>query len=833
MNPSLRARRDATLVFLLLVLIVVLAAGLRFYQIGAQSLWSDEGNSAALAARSLIQITRDAANDIHPPLYYWLLSLWTRIFGTSEAALRSLSGVLGILLVLCIAQLGRCMHNKAVGLVAAFFAAISPFQVYYSQEARMYILLALEAAAAVLFFWRLLAHEEQENPLSAENAPAEGVPSTKRPRWLGLSALALVLVWVAGLYTHYAFPLMIALLTALYLVWVFATHRRGRVLARLLHWGLLLILTLVAYLPWLSTAARQITTWPGAASLAELGEAAQNLASTLLLGPAALGWVRGWWAGLLLGLAVLGSLPWAAAVLRSGPRSRALRLLAWITPVAWLLAPIAMILVLQLFREAYLKFLLIASPALVLLQARGVLAPAGWLSSRPTGPHVPDAAPQRFPVRGALGIVWACLALVLVGVTSGMTLIRYYNDPTVARDDYRGIAKFIGATARPGDAVLLHAPGQSEVFQYYYKGDLPVYALPRQRPIDAAATEQDLQALLEHDKVYAVYWATGEADPDGLIQKWLDSRGYKTLDQWRGKVRLAVYVMPEHRAPDETSGELNLRVGDDITLLDYKGWNLAPTAGEVTQLQLEWRAEKAPEGRYKVFVQLLDGNDQVVAQHDAEPQGGSRPTDSWKPGEIVQDNLGLLIPPGTPPGSYRRILGMYDVQTLERQRLPDGSDHVDLPPITVARSKTAPPLEALSITHGKRFDFGAISLLGHDLYKRGFGHQPDTPLRPGDPLHLTFYWQANNVPRADWWFDLVLSDNTGQTVASLHAPLVGEAYSTTLWSQDEVVRGEHDLTIPPDVPPGTYRLSLAVLPDIDTLAGTAYLGTVKVSPPEE
>jgi len=85
------------------------------------------------------------------------------------------------------------------------------------------------------------------------------------------------------------------------------------------------------------------------------------------------------------------------------------------------------------------------------------------------------------------------------------------------------------------------------------------------------------------------------------------------------------------------------------------------------------------------------------------------------------------------------------------------------------------------------------------------------------------------VPRADWWFDLVISDSTGQMVATLHAPLVGEAYSTTLWTQNEIVRGEHDLTIPPDLPPGTYRLSLAALPDVDTQAGTVYLDTLRVS----
>jgi hypothetical protein len=130
------------------------------------------------------------------------------------------------------------------------------------------------------------------------------------------------------------------------------------------------------------------------------------------------------------------------------------------------------------------------------------------------------------------------------------------------------------------------------------------------------------------------------------------------------------------------------------------------------------------------------------------------------------------------------------------------------------------------------FDFGAISLLGHDRYKRGFGHRPQEPLRPGDLLHLTLYWRANAAPRADWWFELTLSDSEGQPVASMKAPLVSETYLTTLWQKGEVVRGEHDLQIPPDLRPDTYRLSLTMLPDEETEAGNAYLGTVRVQKPE-
>ena len=49
------------------------------------------------------------------------------------------------------------------------------------------------------------------------------------------------------------------------------------------------------------------------------------------------------------------------------------------------------------------------------------------------------------------------------------------------RDDYRGIARTISAAGRPGDAIVLNAPGQIDIFSYYFKGDAPV-CLPRQRP---------------------------------------------------------------------------------------------------------------------------------------------------------------------------------------------------------------------------------------------------------------------------------------------------------------------------------------------------------------
>src|SRR5512147_356101 len=142
---------------ILFVLILVLAVFLRFYLLDGQSFWNDEGNSARIAERSLQLITEGAAGDIHPPLYYYLLHFWRGVFGSSEFALRSLSAILGVLLVGLTFLIGRKAFSAGVGLLAALVVAINPFQIYYSQEARMYMLLAVIGAAATFFLLRLLA----------------------------------------------------------------------------------------------------------------------------------------------------------------------------------------------------------------------------------------------------------------------------------------------------------------------------------------------------------------------------------------------------------------------------------------------------------------------------------------------------------------------------------------------------------------------------------------------------------------------------------------------------------------------------------------------------
>ena len=767
-----------------LLLVFLLATGLRFYGLDRQSLWNDEGTSVAVAQRDLATIARDAAADIHPPLYYVLLSRWVELLGTGEAAVRSLSALLGLGLVALTYALGRLLLGRWPGLAAAFLAAVNPFQVYYSQEARMYMLLAVFGAGAVLALARFVAQAS----------------------WLALAALTLL--EAAGLYTHYSFVFVLLALNLAFLL-----SLRRDTLRRLVPWAFSQAAVVLLYLPWLPVALRQVHTWPSPVQTASFFPSLANTWRWLLFGPTietqeALFPLLLSALVALIGLLLLYARPRKAAWPAGWPASLVL---------LWLGLPVALIFALGLYREAYLKFLQVVSPAVCLLLASALT----WSGSRRLSPQrrrqplMMDLRPAYRPV--SWRIVQLLVALLILAV-SAVSLRNYYSVPAYARDDYRGIAATIGAVGRPGDAILLNAPGQREVFRYYYRGDLPVYPLPASRPLDPAATEAALAKLAPPGgRVFAVLWATDESDRGRFVEGWLDSHTYKALDSWYGSVRLAVYAVPAE-TPSAPAVRLDVPLtdaatGDEITLLGYSLLDDRLAAGEIGQISLFWRVDRTPLRRYKVFVHLLDEASHIVGQRDSEPGGGALLTTLWSPGQVVADHFGVAIHPATPPGDYRVEVGMYDAETGRRLAAPDGATQVWLEPLVVGRPLVPAPGAALGMQHARGADFGALSLLGYDAYRLGFAHQPDAPLHPGDLLHIDLYWRADETPAGDWSVKIALvGAHGGEQGAITASPAV--AYPTGLWQAGDVWRGQFDLPIPADASPGRYRLHvLPLAPD--------------------
>lgn len=144
-----------------IICVIALGAFLRFYNIGAQPLWLDEGYSFQFAQLPLSQLWgTEALSEPNPPLYYTLLKLWIFFFGESEAALRSLSAIIGILTIPLVYMLGKTLDNQQLGIITALLLAISPINIQYSQEARAYTLLTAAVTLAILGLVGLLKDPE-------------------------------------------------------------------------------------------------------------------------------------------------------------------------------------------------------------------------------------------------------------------------------------------------------------------------------------------------------------------------------------------------------------------------------------------------------------------------------------------------------------------------------------------------------------------------------------------------------------------------------------------------------------------------------------------------
>ena len=149
--PRSQAERlPPELVFL--SVLVVVGAVLRFATIDTQSYWADEATTVHEISGSLGQLLHQVrVNESTPPFYYLVAWLWGKVFGTGEVGLRSLSAIAGTAVIPITYLCGRELVSKRAGLVAAALAAVSPFMIWYSQEARAYILLAALCGASFLF----------------------------------------------------------------------------------------------------------------------------------------------------------------------------------------------------------------------------------------------------------------------------------------------------------------------------------------------------------------------------------------------------------------------------------------------------------------------------------------------------------------------------------------------------------------------------------------------------------------------------------------------------------------------------------------------------------
>jgi uncharacterized membrane protein len=169
--------------------LVALGAALRFYQLGAQSLWIDEAATWFRVSLPWSLLLPSLRNGPNLPTSYALVKLVTDVFGDSEFWLRFPSAFFGTLAIPAAIGLGRRIGGKAAGLLAGWFWAVHPLAIFYARDAKTY---AITSFLALSLLWLHLRMKTGER--------------SKR-QWAAVYALLL-----AGLLSHYFFAILAGLL---------------------------------------------------------------------------------------------------------------------------------------------------------------------------------------------------------------------------------------------------------------------------------------------------------------------------------------------------------------------------------------------------------------------------------------------------------------------------------------------------------------------------------------------------------------------------------------------------------------------------------------------
>lgn len=184
----------------------------------SQSYWRDEVFRVFMAKESLFRIIQLAPYDGQPPLYYFLLHFWLKIFGDSEIATRSLSLIFFELLIFLGFKFGERLFPKTrFGFLVSLFLLVNPLLIFYAFEARMYMLFIFLVTWSYYCLW-----------------------TKKWKLWIFSSLL--------GLYTH---NFMVFVLVS-QLVYLFANKQLTKKI-----WQYLLFIFLL-YLPWIPILEQQI-----------------------------------------------------------------------------------------------------------------------------------------------------------------------------------------------------------------------------------------------------------------------------------------------------------------------------------------------------------------------------------------------------------------------------------------------------------------------------------------------------------------------------------------------------------------------------------------------
>lgn len=648
---------------IIILTLTLLAFLLRVYRLAEQSYWIEEAWTlyfARLPFAELLHLLQ--VEEPKPPFYYFAALYWIKLVGEGEYALRFFSLIFGVAAVPLTYRLGKALDGPRLGLLAALLITVAPFQIWHSQEARMYSILTATSLLSMLGF----------------------VQWWQRGGWRWWLIYVIGTLW--AILTHYHGLVLIGI-QGLFLLLTWRRHWRGY-----LAWGGTLGLIALLLVPWLffgGALLQSFLHWLTQPTLWETyvrGSRAYTVGEFVppeQAGPLVLAFV----AVYILGLSYAWSRRWRQW---RGPELVAFLLAYTIAPnlATWLYG--------ELRTPVYFeRYLIPIQVGFLLAVALGILGLADWL-------------------KGRRPLAWGLAGLLTVGLVgiNGWVLAHHYFDPVYAKPNWRGVIAQIEAHSLPGDAILMTGDGGEKLFDYYYQGDLPVY-YDFNTPVPPP--DQARQIIAEIAGRHRRLWYTPYGvEIDATLEQWLAENSYPAWQSWLGRKRLALYAtqadLPrrevlDHHFPD-ASGQ-----GPTLTEAALPGQPVA--AGDLLPLALIWRTDAPLTLDAQLSLRLVNPAGDVFTQSDWPPLTATRPSSTWPAGQALTDRRSLWLPVDLPPGDYALQLVVYNPESGQ----PLGQPAL-VPNISVGPATLSPPLDSQAIPNFAQRALGPVTLLGYAAPER-------------------------------------------------------------------------------------------------------------------
>ncbi len=267
--------------------------------------------------------------------------------------------------------------------------------------------------------------------------------------------------------------------------------------------------------------------------------------------------------------------------------------------------------------------------------------------------------------------------------------------------------------------------------------------------------------------------------------------------------------------------------GGHVALLGFDLPQPEVESGQNVPLTLYWKATAPVPINYQVFAHVARPPTVLWGQSD-KLNPGDFPSTRWPLDKYVWDDHAIRILPGTPPGEYTLLVGLYTLADGRRAPVLDESgaitgDSVQLGrQLRVVRPSAPPPIASLGMQMEIAQQVGDLNLLGASIEQ--------TSLPAPNYARLTLFWQALSDSPDNVTVHARLVDVRGEVASEIIAAPTGGDYPTSSWQAGEIVRDIYAFWLPPDFQPGVYFVQVLAVGDGGQI-GDMDVGRIEVTAP--